>query len=526
MIVDEAFFGLSRTGSFQEVFTYPGILMSGDRDQVFLGEEGFFVLGQKASSVQTKTRQNKGFVPISLNLASEDVVVIPDGAELIQRPRKLIEKLHETRAQSGFSKIIYLQGVADPYLFPVLVYAGVSLFDDSTIRLESQKGIKYTIFGRELTEMNNYQSNLDFSNSIMQTLRSSIKSGTLREIVEKYQISSKALEIMRLLDNDSYGEMEMAFPRRTRYIKANSLESLRRPDLKRYKDYIANDYRKPEERTIAVLMPCSARKPYSSSKSHKKIIDALSGFRQYVHEIIVTSPVGVVPRDLETTYPASAYDIPVIGEWYEDEKLLINGMLSAFFRNNSYDKVIAFVTEDLLFIKEALPPESLFIIWKKESDSLSTLRESVTELVSAMEKKPARVNQKLETYTKIAEYQFGSWISEYLQGCKIVRSYNSDMLVKEGKPVLVYNDKLGKFTINKASAQWFVENGKFLVEIDNFKPTANVYAVGIMGTTGDVRQEDEVVLHHKGEIRGVGIAKMPRKAMLDLKKGVAVKVRN
>ena len=71
-----------------------------------------------------------------------------------------------------------------------------------------------------------------------------------------------------------------------------------------------------------------------------------------------------------------------------------------------------------------------------------------------------------------------------------------------------------------------MENKKFCVEIDDFKPTANVYPVGILNATEDIRQEDEVVLHYKDEIRGVGIAKMPINAMKQLKKGTAVKVRN
>ena len=100
------------------------------------------------------------------------------------------------------------------------------------------------------------------------------------------------------------------------------------------------------------------------------------------------------------------------------------------------------------------------------------------------------------------------------------------MLVKDGKPCLVFNEQLGKFTINKISGQWLLDNGSFAVEIDDFKPTANIYSVGVTGVTDDVRPEDEVVLHYKGQVRGVGIAKMSGKAMVDLKKGVAVKVRN
>lgn len=526
MNIDDSFFGLARSGVIQDVFTYPCIMRSADKDHLNRAGGSFYVMGEETTPDNTVRSGYAGLNPVSQVRVSDDIVVIPDGAELIQRPRNLIRRLNETRSQWGFSKLIYLQGVADPYIMPVLVYAGVSLFDDSTIRMESNRRIRYTPFGRQLSDTNEYEHNIEFADEIIETLRASIRNGTLREIVEKYQISSKALEILRVLDSDEGGEIELTFPRRTGYIKANSLESLRRPDLTRYRSYIEKDYRKPFHRQIALLLPCSARKPYSSSKSHRRIFDALGRLRRFTHEIIVTSPVGVVPRELEQTYPAAFYDIPVIGEWYEDEKMMIKSMLTSFFHNNAYESVVAFVTEDLAFIEESLPGESRMIIWDKSGNNFEELRNAITGAAKERTAEPGKINVRMENFHQIAAYQFGSWISPYLEGCKIVRSYNNDMLVKDGRPFLVYNDRLGKFTINKNSAQWFVDNGKFLVEIDDFKPTANVYAVGVLETTNDIRQEDEVVLHHGGTVKGVGTAKMPLRAMLDLKKGVAVKVRN
>lgn len=526
MIADEAFFGFARAGVIGESFSYPGIIMSGDKKQLSRNGNFLEILGQIASPIEPEEADGKSLqqpVPV---WASEDIVVIPDGAELIQRPRNLMERLSFVRKNFGYGKLIYLQGVSDPYLVPILVYAGVSLFDDSTLRLESARSIRYTLFGRTLAGSNQYDENRAFVEETLKVIRNSIINGTLREVVEKYQISSKAMELIRLLDNDEDGQSECTFPRRTGYIKANSLESLRRPDLSRYRKYVSNDYKKPDYKKIALLIPCSARKPYSISKSHKKILDALSGLRNTVHEVIVTSPVGLVPRELEGTYPANAYNIPVIGEWYEDEKIMINSMLKSYFDRNSYEGVYAFVKEDLNFIMEAVPEGSVLIPWMENGDSLGKLRENIQKAVEETGKTERKVNHKLETFIKIAEYQFGGWIGPYLKGTRIIRNYNTEMLVSEGKPVLVYNDRLGKFTINKNSAKWFLENGKFLVEIDDFKPTANVYAVGVLGTSDDVRQEDEVVLHHKGTLKGVGIAKMPAPAMIDLRKGTAVKVRN
>lgn len=526
MIVDEAFFGFARAGKIDGSFSYPGILKSGDMKQLSRRDGSIYILGQSARQLDIGIRKDNALTGKPSIWVSDDFAVIPDGAELIQRPGKLMERIREVRKHVGYGKLIYLQGVSDPYLIPILVYAGISLFDDSTLRIESQKSIEYTLFGRSEAMDNPYGPNISFVEGILDLLGKTIKSGTLREVVEKYQVSSKAMELLRILDNDGDGQSEITFPRRTGYIKANSLESLRRPDLTRYRDYISNSYQKPDYKKIALLIPCSARKPYSTSKSHKQILDALSGLRHTVHEVIVTSPVGLVPRELEGTYPPNAYNIPVIGEWYEDEKKMINSMLVSYFSRNSYQRVYTFVKEDLDFILDSLPDGSQSIQWTEQTESLKSLRETIQNAVNETGKLDRKVNHKLETFLKIAQYQFGNWISPYLEGTKIIRNYNTEMLVKDGKPVLVFNDRVGKFTIHKNAGQWFIESGKFLVEIDDFKPTANVYAVGVIDATDDIRPEDEVVMHHKGSLKGVGIAKMPYPAMTDLRKGTAVKVRN
>jgi len=40
---------------------------------------------------------------------------------------------------------------------------------------------------------------------------------------------------------------------------------------------------------------------------------------QYVHQVIVTSPMGVIPRELENVFPIQHYDIPVTGDWDHTE---------------------------------------------------------------------------------------------------------------------------------------------------------------------------------------------------------------
>ena len=44
---------------------------------------------------------------------------------------------------------------------------------------------------------------------------------------------------------------------------------------------------------------------------------------------MVTSPLGLVPRDLEEVWPAGHYDIPVTGDWTRDEINRVTKMIDA-----------------------------------------------------------------------------------------------------------------------------------------------------------------------------------------------------
>jgi len=524
VFVDQNIFGFSRTGLIDNQFKYPLLLEPGNNISY---DAGTFKILNQSVSVPDPNPDMIMNDERSKILVIDDFIIIPDGMKLLLRPRRLLNKINDLIEKFGFSKLIYLQGVADPYLLPMLVYSGISIFDSSLFELEGMSGVKFTALGNITTNTDNAKDNVKFARDILDLVSLSIANGTLRDLVEKFQLSAKAVEILRILDRDYKDQSREFFPSRTPSISAYSIDSLSRPDLEIYRNYIQRDYRKPEGREIALILPCSARKPYSTSRSHRKIISKLANLRPFVHEIIVTSPVGIVPRELESVYPPAFYDIPVTGQWLEEEKDMIGSMLSSYFDKNRYSNVVSFVTGDLSFIHRFLPEDTIEIEWNKKSDeSLEKLRSTISDLIRSENMGRKRVNYDLEKYIQIAKFQFGGWIEDYLDGAKIKRIYNSDMLMIDGNPALVYNEKLGKFTINKLSGKWFVENNRSCVEIDDFKPTASIYPVGIIGATPDIRQEDEVAIHHCGELRGVGIAKMPRRFMLQIKKGVAVKVRN
>jgi len=89
---------------------------------------------------------------------------------------------------------------------------------------------------------------------------------------------------------------------------------LTHPHFEVWQDYILRWYEVPRDKEIILFLPCSHRKPYSISETHRKIIKRLNelNLRKKIHEIMLSN-AGLVPREFENLYPFNAYD------W--DEKL-------------------------------------------------------------------------------------------------------------------------------------------------------------------------------------------------------------
>ena len=95
-------------------------------------------------------------------------------------------------------------------------------------------------------------------------------------------------------------------------VICSSEESLYRPEAVRWRNRM--EMMEPLGDTV-VLLPCSMKKPYSNSKSHQKFRKLTRSFQ----ELIVTSPFGICPRELENTFPIQSYDVSTTGSWSQDE---------------------------------------------------------------------------------------------------------------------------------------------------------------------------------------------------------------
>lgn len=80
-----------------------------------------------------------------------------------------------------------------------------------------------------------------------------------------------------------------------------------RPEFEEAFQFIIRDY-PVRERDVAVFLPCSVHKPYSTSPSHRLFDRVIAAAipAERVH-IVVFGTCGVVPRELERMYPYASY---------------------------------------------------------------------------------------------------------------------------------------------------------------------------------------------------------------------------
>ncbi len=152
-------------------------------------------------------------------------------------------------------------------------------------------------------------------------INQSIADHSIRSYVEmKIHSSPLAAAFLRTIDTHYAKEINSRFPLINSHpVMCVGSESYSRPEIVNFINRVKDELTPAKKYEMIVILPCSAKKPYSQSKSHQKFIKAIrkaaGNHYDKIHQVIITSPTGVIPRELEKVFPAAHYDIPVTGEW-------------------------------------------------------------------------------------------------------------------------------------------------------------------------------------------------------------------
>ncbi|MFA7063784.1 MAG: DUF5591 domain-containing protein, partial [Methanomethylophilus sp.] len=502
------------------------------------------LLTSASSGIQSQPRIKDGIAVLRLPLngtellpADTEVVVIPNAFELRDDFRRLVDQVIKARTVAGYGRLLCLLGIAEPANAALLAYMGVDLIDDSFCLAAGINGIGLIPEAKLRTGKNESAANTAELLRETDKISTFIAAGRLRELVDQRAPSSPySVAALRVFDDVGYDYQEEECAVDGGRFACNTTQALRRPDVRRYQQMIGERYRKPANKRILLLLPCSAKKPYHTSKTHKLFASAIhtAPHDTLVHEVIVTSPLGIVPRELDAFYPANAYDIPVTGQWKPEEINTIRMMLAQLLAQNHYDRVVCHLGEDAELVRGLCDMTETVIGDPVSPASLANLDRVLREAATGMDPVDYGVDRS-ETVRSALGFQFGQDVADAIMDehtyaigkypyWKVLREDPQDRSKRTQLAML--SAERGMFSLTQDGAEILAAMGKNLVEMTPFELKGSLFAVGVTKADHLLRIGDEAVIVCNGKVTGVGVAAMSGLEMEQLHRGVAVKVRH
>ncbi|MEA1993804.1 MAG: DUF5591 domain-containing protein [Euryarchaeota archaeon] len=283
-----------------------------------------------------------------------------------------------------------------------------------------------------------------------------------------------------------------------------SSESLYRPEAVYWRRRVKERYT-PHSNFI-VLLPCSAKKPYSLSQSHKRFIQSIKkgvkNRKQYygITQLILTSPLGVVPRELEDY---ANYDIVVTGDWSHEEKEMTRSLLRSILAKADNPRIIAHLPEEYKGLCEDV---------EFTDDLTETIKQYHNEI-------PKRKNCKIR---KISEFLYG--VDIFPEDITVKKRRKTTEIYAENNLLARY-DRKRKLKLTIEGAQLLYEQKKQYATID-FNLRGDVFCVGVMDCDKNILPGEDVAVVRDGKAVGIGKAIVPGYMMSTIKRGKAVDVRS
>ena len=456
-----------------------------------------------------------------------EIAVISNAFELRKDARRMVDCIMQVRTLIGNNVLLYAPGLADPSNLALLAYMGVDLFDDSFPVSAGRFGMLCIPEGRIVTKDDISQRNIDEMTTECWKARTFIGSGRLRELVDQRISSPELVAALRIFDRVGYGYQEEMCGTVGGRFSCNTTQSLQRPEVKRFRDMITERYEPPGHKRILVLLPCSAKKPYHISKTHRAFESAIHAGEHdvLVHEVIVTSPLGIVPRELDVFFPASSYDIPVTGEWKCQEREMIRSMLSKLLEFG-YDSVISHLGDTTELIRELTDLTETCVGDPTSPVSLRNLENAVREAANGMERCGYHTD-RCENMHSVLRFQFGKGTADALmEDAEVIGKFPYWKLYSNKRQLGMLTPERGMVSLTAEGAEILLRTGRNIVEMLDFEIKGNLFAVGVSKADHGIRTGDEVVVTMDGTVKAVGVAMMSGAEMEDLRRGIAVKVRH
>jgi archaeosine synthase len=460
--------------------------------------------------------------------ASGDLVVVANWHTVLSRPRDFVRYLAGLKERIPPDTAWYAPASALPSTAALLVYAGFDLFDYRAADLAAARrslclpegmfqagaagegvcGCEGCASG-DLLRHNRLALDRELA-----LVRCYIRESRLRELAEaRCRSDPHQVAILRLLDGEEFLVEPRTPVARSVPLIATTSEALRRTEVVRFEGRVIGRSLPPLH-DVAVLLPCSARKPYSTSLSHRKFAKVVRG---RAHELIVTSPLGLVPRELERVYPAAHYDVPVTGHWDREELALISTVIAGYLARHPYRRVLAHLEGGALEAAGMAADACGIPLEVTTGGEYPGDPAALASLDAALDGERRRPTDMVRG---VLAWQFGATVDT--RGMTVRGRAPQERVERGGK--ILFTIDAGTGLLRPTFEGWALIPDGYRVRIDTFTPKGDILAPGVTSADGGIREGDEVLVVGEG-VTATGRAAMGGPEMLRSRHGVAVRVR-
>jgi len=486
---------------------------------------------------------------------------------LLKDPRTFARAMGRLKEEAPCHPPVYVPGAANGTNLEALIYLGVEMVDDISSVLDGDRDIYYTMStvisltgpGKVLepSEVCPCQACKGISSAgtkaerkallaehnrgtlvrRFKLARAMLHKGMLREhLLGTLSGKPEWLAAVRTIEGGGWPSLHAhTHPwKPVDRVFVTYRDDLSNPDLSLWARRIREEYT-PLKRPILLMLPCSARKPYSLSRTHQRIQAALAGIkglRRSVHMVVLTSPLGAVPMELETLYPAAHYDIPVTGEWFPEESALMRDLVSSIIRKGAYKGAICHLEGAPSVFPEALDSGELngvpFVHVPETASSgggLERLRAVVSDIVAHNDPGQGATQPDVEELLSLVRFSLDADLTD-LPDLSSRYDRMGQVLLSGRKKLVMFKPQGPQPTLHCGKVLWEkggTGNGR-RVEIEDFSPTGTVFSQGVRSASGSIRPGDIVLVGTSERFKAVGRAMVPGHWMTSGRRGNAVRI--
>jgi len=494
--------------------------------QIDIGNSNFFVLN-------VPFQQKELTIPPPSYVS---VLMLGDISSLLNHPKFLIQYIQSVQRITPPNVTFFAPMVPSSYM-PFLSYLGIDFFDFTYLDL----------FYSDIKPKNDLILDLNPTTKnyidVLTLIKRAIGSGNLRDLVRIYANSNPSLKTMlKLADSTNIFEENTPI-----YFKKGMFctdeTDLTRVEVERFRERIASRYFPPSLLRGVIFLPCSAKKPYSTSKSHRLfhnvIKRTLRSKRHSILELILTSPLGVVPRELEYTFPAGHYDIPVTGQWSDLEKKHLTQDISSIlskidpsiplvgYIKGSERKVLKKVCD--MFNREITLLED-DISSLTSNEGLQQFSLLLKEAFSQTDTFLPNKHTHLTFLRTIADFQFGKGVGQILlpNDVRIHGKKELGLRVTLNKfHLLTFRQDSGLLSLSLLAGERLLGYSNNAVTFDGDQIIGStIFCNAIIKADRDIRPNDEVLVTNRdGKIMAVGISQLSGRLLESMTKGKGIILR-